>query len=221
MKRFTAISSFVLVFVLALCACTNTTHVEETGTSFTEDQQAIVDTLQQPEVSESVNLDIVEEVENQVTVDTVEPEVFEEAETWILSWSSDLTGPNDFSHDFETYDYLIVSYDENRCILMSYQQRSLWLADATTGETICLSGDQKVIDYTLAYDTLYWFNPDREVWASSWQSLDYSAKLFCEDAIAVSPFTDECEGAIVSPERANIDYGYGGLSIYSPYGIVD
>lgn len=202
MKRFTAISSLILV--LALCACTNTTHVEETGTSFTEDQQAIVDTLQQPEVPESVNLDIIEE-----------------EETWILNLFGELTGPNGFSHDLEAFDYSIVSYDENRCILMSRYQRSLLLADANTGAIICLSGDQKVIDYTVAYDTLYWFNLDREVWASSWQSLDYSAKLFCEDAIAVSPFTDECEGAIVAPERANIDYGYGDLPIYSPYGIVD
>jgi hypothetical protein len=60
-------------------------------------------------------------------------------------------------------------------------------------------------------------NMDREVWAANWTEDDCTVELFCKDAIAVSPFTDEAEGAVVAPERANWS-GYGGIPIYSPYG---
>lgn len=193
MKKLTAILALVLALIFVFCSCgDNSTTPAETTTTFTYSSE-----------------------------DTpIEP--FEE-EAWAMHAldSRLLIAANGFQHEFDSYGNAIVYYDENRCIVMSHYDRSLWLADANSKEVICISGEQKVIDYTVAYDTLYWFNLEREVWSCSWQSLDCTAKLFCEDAIAVSPFTDECEGAIVPPERANIDFGYGGLPIYSPYGMID
>ena len=84
------------------------------------------------------------------------------------------------------------------------------------GELVSLSEEQTVIDYTVAYDTIYWLNLNSDVWCSNWQDSKVDSKLFCKDAIDVSPFTDEGEGAIVTPERANWD-AYG-LPVYSPYG---
>jgi len=151
----------------------------------------------------------------------VSPEVEISSGEWTLNSYGEITAPNGFSYNLERYDYYIIADDLNRCLLMSGSMRSIVLVNSITKDVVFLSGDQKIIDYTVAYDTLYWFNLNRDVWCVNWQSDDLTTELFCEDAIAVSPFTDECQGAIVSPEKANIDYGYGDLPIYSPYGIVD
>ena len=120
------------------------------------------------------------------------------------------------------YGNHVVGYNDTRCILRLENHPdggkvSLWLAQlGKEGLYRLLSSDQWVIDYTLAYDTLYWYNTNREVWACSWQDQEPQPSLYCEEALGVSPYTDEGEGAIVSPDRANWD-GYG-LPIYSPYG---
>lgn len=120
------------------------------------------------------------------------------------------------------YGNQIVEYNDNRCILRIENPQdegprvSLWVANVGQKNLYRLTGEQWVLDYTVAYDTLYWYNTNREVWACSWEQETLKPSLYCEDALGVSPYTDEGEGAIVSPDRANWD-GYG-LPIYSPYG---
>lgn len=188
MKKFTAIT-LLITLALGLCACTNQeAKIEESNLQSNQEVEPIKDTSQD----------------------------VESVELWEIDWEV-LRGPNDLVVESPLMGEQILCYNENRCIIMDTYEMSIWLVD-NSGEFRCISGNQKVIDYTVAYDTLYWFNLEKEVWAFSWEE-EETAKLFCEDAIAVSPFTDECEGAIVEPERANIDYGYGGLPIYSPYGL--
>lgn len=145
----------------------------------------------------------------------IETEKKEPAEMWEIDWDDTILGPNGFEYELPDGWFEKVCYDETCCILLEGYERELYKL-TTDGKFIKLSEKQKVIDYTVAYDTLYWFNLDSEVWSLSWAHEDV-AKLYCEDAIAVSPFADECEGAVVSPERANW-FGYGDLPIYSPYG---
>lgn len=139
----------------------------------------------------------------------------EPTEMWSIDFMEEiLIGPS-FTCEMDSFSVEIVCYNEDCCILFDYSERDLYKV-SVDGNKIKLSEGQKVIDFTVAYDTIYWFNLDREVWSISWAEED-SATLYCEDAIAVSPFTDECEGAVVLPERANW-VGYGDLPIYSPYG---
>lgn len=191
MKKLTALVILSLIISIVFCSCRNTkvsTEVEETTTAITTETTHEKETLTT------------------------------ESELWEITWDDDinnvLVGPN-VTILLETYNFKIVTYNESCCILFDFLDRSFW--KASTNETFYkISGDQKVLDYNVAYDTLYWFNLSSEVWEMDWSS-ESEASLYCEDAIAVSPFDDENEGAIVSPERANWD-GYGGLPIYSPYG---
>lgn len=207
MKKIITAIALTLTFALGMSACSSTRE-EVTNTTIT--------TSVVPET-------------------TTEPTEPEESET--TTSESEATTPS--SRKWEWEDHLqgvlvspsgswfslgnpycrILSSDENRCLIWSdFDHSSIWLADATDGSLNCLSGDQLVVDFQVAYDTIYWLNTNREVWSSDWQSDDYTSKLFVEDAIGVSHHTDECEGAIVDPERANWK-GYGGLPYYSPYGI--
>lgn len=190
MKKF-AVLAMVLMFTLALCACATPEGVDET-------------TLPTTSADETVS--------EETILEETTPE--EEKVLWDIYLFKELIAPNGVT--FELADYgSIIRYDETRCLL-KLGCNSIWLADCVAQECICLSGEQIVINYTVAYDTIYWFNLDSDVWASNWLSLDPSAKLFCEDAIAVSPFTDESRGAVVDPERAN--WNAYDLPIYSPYG---
>ena len=153
---------------------------------------------------------------------TIEPTTEEALKEWNLDWDNILTSPNGSQYEIEedgraSYSY-IMDYDESRCLLM-VGPSSVWLAEQTkSGITLeKLSNQELVVDYTVAYDTVYWYTVNRNVYASHWQADDATAYLFYENAVGVSPFTDECEGAVVSEEEANWE-GYGGLPIYSPYG---
>ena len=148
-----------------------------------------------------------------VPIANVETDPAQEPQGW-QEWGSEIIAPNGNIFELPEYGWVIAEY-EDRCLMLLANRRELWLCDQETGFTK-LSGDQLVIDYTVAYDTVYWFNLEREVWAVDWYT-STEARLFCEDAVAVSPHTDEAEGAVVTWDRANIDYGYG-LPIYSPYG---
>lgn len=74
-----------------------------------------------------------------------------------------------------------------------------------------------VVDCTCAYDTLYYMEGSN-VYALDWANPDSRAEVYFEGAYAVSPHTDETEGALVPYEMANYE-GYGYSNIYSPYGI--
>lgn len=96
----------------------------------------------------------------------------------------------------------------------------LYVADDSNGRLYLVSPeDQVVLAYTVAHDTVYWYTLDREVWACDWWT-STEAYLFYEDAVGVSPFQDEGEGAIVSPGEENLSFCWEayGLPIYSPYG---
>ena len=194
MRKLTAILLVIIAFSLTACANETTTTTEESTNTVT--------TTQEVEVSEESS-----EVKEWEWTDYTEIE---------------LVSPSGEKFRFPSLDdgryehRKIIYHNDDRCLIMS-DYNSIWLANAEEDTLVCLSEDQVVLDYTVAYDTIYWFNMDREVWASAWESADTNAVLFCEAAIAVSPFTDEAEGAVVEPERANWD-GYGGIPIYSPYG---
>ena len=195
MKKITAIILGIALFLMLTSCTQNATTPEETTTTTTTTQE----------------VDLNEETSE------VEIKDWE----WTDYNDEELVSPEGIKFKFPSlngrygYRYIIKGNDD-RCLIMS-GPNSIWLANAEDGTLVCLSEDQVVVDYTVAYDTIYWFNMDREVWSSAWQSDDCTAELFCKDAIAVSPFTDEAEGAVVDPERANWD-GYGGIPIYSPYG---
>lgn len=198
MKRITAtilLVAFIATFMFGCSASNGTTTADETKTTATE----------------------------VATEATIEPTTEEALKEWNLDWDNILTSPNGSQYDIEedgrvSYSY-IMDYDPNRCLLM-VGSTSVWLAEETNeGITLNkLSNDELVVDYTVAYDTVYWYTVNRNVWASNWQSKDTKAYLYYENAVGVSPFTDECEGAVVSEEEANWE-GYGGLPIYSPYGV--
>lgn len=187
----------LVVMVLSLVACGK--HDEEPPV--TDDSAAVTQT---------------EDITPTPTAEPVEEEV-EELDDWYLDgYPEVLYGPN-FEQELGGYGWRVMGYDAVRCLVFNHYENTVYLADAETGSFAPLSGDQVVVDYTVAYDTVYWYNLNREVWCSDWESEEYAARLYCEDAIAVSPHTDECEGAVVTPDRANWE-GYG-LPIYSPYGI--
>lgn len=195
MKKITAIIILVAVFATFLTGCS--ASKEET----TEPTTAATEVATEPATG------------------TITEETTDE---WTLDWDNILTSPNGSQYEIEEdgrvpYSY-IMDNDPNRCLLM-VGPTSIWLAEQTDEEIILekLSNDELVVDYTVAYDTVYWYTVNRNVWKSDWQSDDTTAYLFYEDAVAVSPFTDEGEGAVVSEEEANWE-GYGGLPIYSPYG---
>lgn len=96
----------------------------------------------------------------------------------------------------------------------------LYVADDSNGRLYIISPEeQMVLAYTVSYDTVYWYTLDREVWACDWWT-STEAYLFYEDAVGVSPFSDEGEGAIVRPGEENLSFCWEayGLPIYSPYG---
>lgn len=73
-----------------------------------------------------------------------------------------------------------------------------------------------VVDCNCAYDTLYYMEGST-VYAIDWANPTSEAECYFEGAYAVSPHTDETEGALVPYEMANYE-GYGYSNIYSPYG---
>lgn len=202
-KTASIIMVVVLTLVLVLTGCNSTCDDKVSTDSSTVDKA---------------------EIDDMALTSSEETASSEEELTWKWTdWTEkELLSPEGIKFKFpakgnEEYLYNeIIYYDETRCLICS-GPNSIWIANTVDESLVCLSGDQVVVDYNVAYDTLYWYNLQREVWCVSWQSEHPTAELFCEDAIGVSPFTDEAEGAIVSPEKANWD-GYGGLPIYSPYG---
>jgi len=198
MKRFFALLS-VFVLVISMCACTKTESPEvKPSQPETVEEQPI-------QVEKLVSIEEVEKPEL-VPIENVKPK-WEEG-------SNEIIAPNGNRFEMPNYGWMIVQ-EGGRCLMLLNNCREIWLCDQEIGFTK-LSGDQLVVNYTVADDAVYWFNLDREVWAVDRYS-GTEAYLFCEDAIAVSPHTDEAQGAVVTWDRANIDYGYG-LPIYSPYG---
>lgn len=179
-----------------------------------------------PDGSDSVESKPTIVVDDESQIDIQEPEEASwKIERIFLSEEDSQTflfGPDGSKWEIHhAYGNDVVEYNDTRCILRLENHPdggpvSLWAAQVGREELFLLSADQYVIDYTVAYDTLYWYNTNREVWSCPWEDDTPRASLYCEDALGVSPYTDEGEGAIVSPDRANWD-GYG-LPIYSPYG---
>ena len=202
MKKFFAMS--VLMFCLLLCACTNST----VATPETETKAVTSEEL----TSETGSTTVINVIELNPEMEPIQ--LFTAEDLGWEAWIDYVIAPNGNRFDLPDYGWTIHEKG-GRCLLLLNGGREMWLCDQEEGLTK-LSGDQLVINYTVAYDTVYWFNLDREVWAVDWYE-STEAYLFCEDAIAVSPHSDEAEGAVVTPDRANIDFGYG-LPIYSPYG---
>lgn len=75
---------------------------------------------------------------------------------------------------------------------------------------------ESVSDANVAYDTLYYMEGDT-VYRMSWEETDAEPELFIKGAYAVSPRTDELEGAVV-PSKLNNMESYGEYNLYSPYG---
>ena len=76
---------------------------------------------------------------------------------------------------------------------------------------------ESCVDCNVAYDTLYYMEGNT-VYALDWADPEATPSVFFEGAYAVTPFSDEGEGALVHWEQANFKcYGYN--NIYSPYGI--
>lgn len=76
-----------------------------------------------------------------------------------------------------------------------------------------------VIDYSVAYDTIYWMdsNNPSTVWSLDWTEDGAEPQMYIENAYGVSHHTDEAEGALVAYPQANYE-AYGRHDIYSPYG---
>lgn len=195
----------VLVVILSLCACTN-------GAVNARKLVPIEDKVSIPEAETLVEIEDNTSIPDAETLSDIEFVNVEESQFWKERLDV-LTAPNGNTFNLST-GWMITQY-QGRCLVLMKSGRELWLCDQETGFTK-LSGEQLVVDYTVAYDRIYWFNLDREVWVVDWHESS-EAKLFCEDAIAVSPHIDEAQGAVVTWDRANWDYGYG-LPIYSPYG---
>lgn len=199
MKKIFAIVLTVLVLV-GMCAC-NATPITETST---EHVVLVEPTTEPAELS-------------------TDPTTTEISTGWVFTgeypeggweWTYIVVAPNGNKFRLPENGKILKEHND-RCLIQVGYDQQIWLCDQNVG-LVKLSGDQQVLDYTVAYDTIYWFNLDRDVWAVDWYESS-EPYLFCEDAIAVSHHTDEAEGAVVTWDRANIDYGYG-LPIYSPYG---
>ena len=201
MKRFVCALS-ILSIVFALAACGNA--------AATPNPSAIAS----PSETHSIGCPVCAEREEQeVNVKEQSDDMYVEEPCWTDAYD-EIVAPN--GNRFKVpglpgYSFIIDTY-KGRCLMSVGSKRELWLCTQESG-FIKLSGDQLVINWTVAYDTIYWFNMDQDVWAVDWWESD-EAYLFCEDAIAVSPHADEGEGAVVDWERANNTW-YG-VPIYSP-----
>ena len=195
MKKTTIIAILALILLLVLSSCIK----EESSSNNTK---TILNTA----------TDIASEESNSLDELTSEIPTINSTNEWRV-YLGTLYSPT--NEEFDVFSPLILASYENRCLVID-EYRQILLVDNQNGSVVSLSDSQLVINYTVADDTIYWYNYQQEVWSSDQQSDDYTAKLFCENAIGVSPFTDENEGAIVEADRAN-RVGYGGMPIYSPF----
>lgn len=229
MKKMTAIILlFTVVFTIMLTGCGKHSEATTPTEEVVATEVATTKTTEKATAPMEATPSEVKPVSEPTVVETEEPtETVKVNEKWELSEDYVLYSPSGNRvnlvdkfpkiADQISYSKLLVdNYDQRSILMIGYN--TLVLAEEAEDEIniISLSSDSKVISYTIAYDTIYWYNLNREVWSSDWISYNPNAKLFCEDAIEVSPFTDECEGAIVSEDKAN-RIGPGGIPIYSPY----
>ena len=108
-----------------------------------------------------------------------------------------------------TPEFLWIGTNDD-CVAIA--DKTLYTVQNNTVEIISTN----VTDATVAYDTLYYMEGNK-VYSFNWLETDATIELFFNGAYAVSPFTDEAEGAIVPKEKSNYS-GYGYENIYSPYG---
>lgn len=219
MKKVTKVISVICVFALlfALAACgndeaTSITPPEPTGEGVINsnlETTVPTDTTEPTATGCPVcaEREEREELDNDAGGDVAEePEWKDEFDEIIAPNGNRFKVPGSLGYGF------IVETHNDRCLMAIGRTRELWLCTQESGFTK-LSGEQLVINWTVAYDTIYWFNLDKEVWAVDWWT-NAEPYLFCEDAIGVSPHADEGEGAVVEWERANNTW-YG-IPIYSP-----
>lgn len=158
--------------------------------------------------------------ETQATATEVATEVKTEEtqNVWTLECGV-LISPKGHQYDIEGIDYNTPKLkDEYQDRAIIQNGTTLWLAeDSQQGITLTkFSNDEKVLDVTVAHDTVYWYTTERNVWCYDWREQELSAEptLFYKNAIGVSPHTDEGEGAVVTKEEANAEL-YG-LYLYCP-----
>lgn len=214
MKRF-----LVMIFVMVLILCTacakdgRDSVVPETNESSSV-TDANSEVVAQPSNGSTGVTDANSEVVDQPSNDNSIS--FYETDGWHVEGpaTKTLIAPNGNTYTVDSWLYMgsILSTTKTRCLLGVNED--IWLCDQNTGLTNLTEG-HLVVDYTIAYNTLYWYNLEREVWAVNWNRSN-EPYLFCEDAIGVSPYTDEGQGAVVTPDRANCDWTK--LPIYSLYG---
>ena len=146
------------------------------------------------------------------TIETTETNTITETQNWVVEYDK-IIAPNG-KNWILTDGAKVIGETEESIVILTYNTLELYVGN--NNELIHIDTESPVINYTFAhFNKLYWFNLKKEVWVLDLQTLEY--EMFCENAIAVSPYIDEAQGAIVEEERANCtEYG---LPIYSPYGI--
>ena len=127
-----------------------------------------------------------------------------------------------FSEGKETHNVDVPDGDAE----LLWIEKGLIVAQTYNGETNTLFiirdnayqiVSESCVDCNMAYDTLYYMEGNT-VYTLNINDANASPETFFEGAYAVSPFSDEGEGALVHWEQANFEcYGYN--NIYSPYGI--
>lgn len=122
----------------------------------------------------------------------------------------------------EEMDSHYVRFPRGTQVLASDEDQNLITYD---GQSLVIrygDGDMKtisdVLDAHCAYGTLYFMDKEHSVFfVSPWNEKGIEEQLLVTGAYAVSPFSDESEGALVPEGKANWS-GYGYSYIYSPWG---
>lgn len=203
MKKIFAVL-LVLVVVMSLCAC--------------KKNQSLDQSLE-GKPSELLSLEEVKPIskEDLVPLEMVEPESYGElvplkeiTHEWEVN-EDELIAPN--GKKFKLPDYAgIMATCTDRCLLFVVKRSELWLCDQNTGLTQ-IAEDQIMVNYVVAYDTVYWENWHGEGWALDWK-VSNEEYLVCDEVLGVSVQISEGEGFIVVPEKAN-NFAFG-IPTYTP-----
>ena len=202
MKKFTTMAISILLIlglVAGLCSCSKTSSKEDTKNTTT------ITATEETTISST-------------TMPSEETTISEPRNTWEITFDG-LVGPKNFIKEFEyPFHYTIIDYNDQACLILDIYTREVWLADLERNAYECISGDQKIINYTVTATHVYWFNYNKEVWVVDMYEGNHKPSLFCKNAIGVSPYTDEWQGAIVAPENSNYNSDRLQFPLYSPYG---
>lgn len=117
----------------------------------------------------------------------------------------------------EKMEVIWIGNDDTLILRSVSSPSKIYRVDATRREPIWEEITSEAVDSNVAYDTLYWMNSEGTVYTVDWANTTESV-LFVEDALAVSHFEDEGEGAFMPEGKGNYE-AYGYTNVYSPYGL--